>query len=74
VERSLAESAPAPEERVAVPTTVLWGEHEPLFPPAWADRLDLFFAQVEVRILPGIGHFSPLEAPDAVAQAVRERL
>jgi len=74
VARSLAESAPPPEDRLAVPTTVLWGEHEPLFPTAWADRLGEFFADVELRILPGIGHFSPLEAPDAVAAAIRERL
>jgi pimeloyl-ACP methyl ester carboxylesterase len=27
-----------------------------------------------VRILPGVGHFAPLEAPDAVAEAIRERM
>ena len=33
-----------PEQRIATPTTVLWQEHDPLFPRAWADRLDVFFA------------------------------
>lgn len=71
---SLAERAPAPEDRVAVPATVLCGELEPLFPVAWADRLDAFFANAELRVLPGVGHFAPLEAPAAVADAIRERL
>jgi pimeloyl-ACP methyl ester carboxylesterase len=71
---SVAERAPAPDERIQVPTTVLWPEHDPLFPFAWADRLGEFFTDVNLRQMPGVGHFSPLEAPDAVAAAVRQRL
>ncbi|MGQ0576098.1 MAG: alpha/beta fold hydrolase [Pseudonocardia sp.] len=70
VARSLAERAPEPADRIAVPTTVLWPEHDPLFPRAWGDRLGEWFADVEVRNLDGVGHFVPLEAPDAVAAAV----
>lgn len=73
IARSLAERAPAPEDRIAVPTTVLWPEHDPLFPRAWSDRLGEFFADVEVRPLDGVGHFAPLEAPDAFAAAIAER-
>ena len=51
------------------PTTVLWPEHDPLFPPAWADRLDEFFDDYELHHLPGVGHYVPLEAPQAVADA-----
>jgi pimeloyl-ACP methyl ester carboxylesterase len=71
---SVAERAPAPDDRIAVPTTVLWPEHDPLFPPAWADRVEEFFAGADVRPLAGVGHFSPLEAPEAFAAAIRERL
>jgi pimeloyl-ACP methyl ester carboxylesterase len=74
VARSLAERPPAPLDRLAVPTTVLWPEHDPLFPVAWSDRLDEFFADVDVQILAGVGHFVPLQAPDAVADAIRRRL
>jgi pimeloyl-ACP methyl ester carboxylesterase len=52
-------------------TTVLWPEHDPLFPPAWSDRLDDFFDTLRLRPLPSAGHFSPLEAPDAFAEEIR---
>jgi pimeloyl-ACP methyl ester carboxylesterase len=71
VARSLAEQAPPPAARVHVPTTVLWPEHDPLFPTAWSDRLEDFFDEVRLRPLPSAGHFSPLEAPDAFAEEIR---
>jgi pimeloyl-ACP methyl ester carboxylesterase len=71
VANSLAEQAPGDEDRIAVPTTVLWPEHDPLFPPEWGDRVHEFFSDVTVEPLPGAGHFSPLEAPERFAAAVR---
>jgi pimeloyl-ACP methyl ester carboxylesterase len=72
--RGLAEQAPAPEDRLHVPTRVLWPDHDPLFPSAWADRLDEFFTDVSLTPLPDSGHFVPLEAPDAFAAAIRAAL
>jgi pimeloyl-ACP methyl ester carboxylesterase len=69
--RGLAEQAPAADDRLAVPTHVLWPAHDPLFPPSWGDRLDEFFADLTVTPLPDSGHFVPLEAPDAFAAAIR---
>jgi pimeloyl-ACP methyl ester carboxylesterase len=71
VARALAERPP--EERLALPTTVLWPEHDPLFTFEWSDRLGEFFADFDLRHMPGVGHFSPLEAPDTVANAIRQR-
>jgi pimeloyl-ACP methyl ester carboxylesterase len=68
VARSLAETPP--EHRLAPPTTVLWPEHDPLFPREWGDRVDEFFAAAEVVPLDGVGHFSPVEAPQAWAGAI----
>jgi pimeloyl-ACP methyl ester carboxylesterase len=68
VARALTERPPA--ERIGAPTTVLWPEHDPLFPPAWSDRLDEWFADVRLEHLAGVGHFSPLEAPEAFAAAI----
>ena len=69
--RSLAEQPPAEADRLAVPATVLWPEHDPLFPPAWSDRLGEFFAAATLQMMPGVGHFSPLEAPETFATAIR---
>ncbi|HLH58129.1 MAG TPA: alpha/beta hydrolase [Streptosporangiaceae bacterium] len=71
VARSVAEEAPAPGDRIAVPTTVLWPEHDPLFPRAWADRVTEFFSDVTVRNIDGVGHFAPLEYPEDFARAIR---
>jgi pimeloyl-ACP methyl ester carboxylesterase len=70
IARSLAEAPPDSANRIATPTTVLWPEHDPLFPRAWGDRLDEFFSDVHVADLPGAGHFSPLQAPEAFAEAI----
>jgi pimeloyl-ACP methyl ester carboxylesterase len=74
VARSLAERPPAPEDRIAVPTTVLWPGHDPLFPVEWSDRIDAFFSAATMRSLPDAGHFSPLEAPGPFAAAILEAL
>jgi pimeloyl-ACP methyl ester carboxylesterase len=70
VARSLAERAPAPADRIAAPTTVLWPGHDPLFPVEWSDRVGEFFSAATVRSLPEAGHFSPLEAPAEFAAAI----
>lgn len=72
VARSLTEQAPARDWRIAAPTTVLWPEHDPLFPPAWSDRVGEFFSDVTIRTLAGAGHFSPLEAPVEFAAAIAQ--
>jgi pimeloyl-ACP methyl ester carboxylesterase len=68
IARSLTEQPPA--ERVAVPTTVLWPEFDPLAPREWSDRLDEWFSNVELQHLDGVGHFSPVEAPVEFAAAI----
>jgi pimeloyl-ACP methyl ester carboxylesterase len=70
VATSLAERAPEPEDRIAVPTTVLWPEHDPLFPREWSDRIPEFFSDATLHDLAGVGHFSPLEAPRQFARAI----
>lgn len=68
VAASLAERVP--EHRIEVPATVLWPEHDPLFPREWSDRIGEFFASARVTWLDGAGHFAPLEAPGEFAAAV----
>ncbi len=70
VARSVSEQPPRPEDRVSVPTTVLWPEYDPLFPRAWSDRLDQFFTDVRLEYIDGAGHFTPLECPREFAAAL----
>jgi len=70
VARSLAERAPDLADRLATPATVLWPEHDPLFPREWSSRLDEFFSDVRLRHLDSVGHFVPLEAPADLAAAI----
>ena len=72
VAASLAEQVP--EHKIAVPTTVLWPEFDPLFPREWSDRIGEFFAAVTLTGLDGVGHFSPLEAPGAFAAGITTAL
>ena len=74
VATSLAEVPPEPSERIAAPATILWPDQDPLFPPAWSDRLGQFFSDATLRHLSGVGHFVPLEAPEAFAAAIQEAL
>ena len=68
--RALVEKPP--QTPVATPTTVLWPEHDPLFPRAWSDRVGEWFAAADLRHVDGVGHFVPVEAPDVFAAAVRD--
>ena len=45
-----------------VPVKVLWGEHDPYL-PRWVSTC--FYTQ-DVELIPGVGHWVPLEAPERV--------
>ncbi len=52
---------------ITVPTCVRWAEHDPLFPYAWTDRLGESFADLDLALFPGVGHFPHREDPDRAA-------
>lgn len=72
IARALAEQTPDPADRITPRTVLLWPEHDPLFPRAWSDKVDDWFAAAELRYVDGVGHFVPLEAPQAFAAPLRE--
>jgi pimeloyl-ACP methyl ester carboxylesterase len=69
---SLSQPAVPEHPPLTLPVVALCGTHDPLFPVAWTDALHLDFADVDLRVLEDVGHFTPLQAPDAVAAAVRD--
>lgn len=70
VANALAEEAPAKQDRVAVPTEILWQEFDPLFPRDWADRIHDFFSDARLHWADGVGHFTPVEAPQLFANLI----
>ena len=60
-------AAPAP---IRVPTRVRWAEHDPLFPYAWTDRLHETFADLDLALFPGVGHFPHREDPGRAAAEI----
>jgi 3-oxoadipate enol-lactonase len=59
---------------IAVPTLVLVGEHDEETPLSYAQALAAGTAGARLQIIPGAGHVSNLEAPEAVSSALREHL
>ncbi|HEY2204376.1 MAG TPA: alpha/beta hydrolase [Pseudonocardia sp.] len=71
VATALREQVPPPALRIGTPTTVLWPEYDPLFPRSWSDRLESYFTDVTVRAAEGVGHFTPVEAPERFAELIQ---
>jgi len=72
IANAMTEQAPARQDRLQMPVRVLWQEFDPTFPRAFSDRLDAFFADVTITQADGVGHFTPLEAPEAFAALITQ--
>ena len=65
------EQALARQPKIAAPTIALWGADDGVDPPPDGDAdAARFTGRYERRILPGIGHNIPQEAPDATIAAL----
>lgn len=69
------EDALAKQPRIETPTIALWGADDGVAPPpAEDDHADRFTGRYERRVLPGVGHNVPQEAPRATLDALRDAL
>lgn len=57
--------------RIAVPTLLIAGEEDRNAPLKTIQRMAAVLPRARVEVLRGVGHMAPLEAPEAVSQAVR---
>jgi pimeloyl-ACP methyl ester carboxylesterase len=57
-----------------VPSLLVWGEDDPYVGVEIADRLVETLARPALVTLPGVGHFTPLEAPDVVGPLLEQFL
>jgi pimeloyl-ACP methyl ester carboxylesterase len=62
------------DTRIRHPTVIAWGELDPVILAAWADRLSETFLDHELSLLPGVGHFVPVEAPEQTIGAIGRTL
>ena len=53
---------------------VFWGAKNPVLPAKWSDRMDEYWTNYTLEILPDVGHFIPWEAPDKFLKAFDELL
>jgi pimeloyl-ACP methyl ester carboxylesterase len=57
--------------RLAVPTTILMGAEDRLYPVERMKPFARLAPAAKLQIVPSCGHLAPLEAPEAVAAALR---
>jgi pimeloyl-ACP methyl ester carboxylesterase len=56
--------------RISIPTLVLWGENDKLFPSAYAKRWGERIPGSRVEIIPECGHVPAVEKPDLTAKEI----
>jgi len=56
--------------RVTTPTTLIWGERDPITPIVIAEQLKSALPRATLSIVPGAGHYVHVEQPDAVAAII----
>jgi pimeloyl-ACP methyl ester carboxylesterase len=57
---------------IRVPTLVIWGEQDNVFPLHHASSIAQVFPHANIRTISGCGHWSPLDAPEEIAQFMLE--
>jgi pimeloyl-ACP methyl ester carboxylesterase len=55
-------------------TLILWGERDPILPPAMIEDADSWVRDLTVRLIPDSGHWLQQEAPEAVNAILQEWL
>ncbi len=59
---------------VRCPVVLVWGEDDPFIPPEVGEQLRDALPDAVIDVIPGIRHYTPEEAPDRVAAALRHLL
>lgn len=56
--------------RIDVPTLIVWGASDRLYPPAYADEFHRLIPGSRVTVIPACGHLPNIEKPDEFVSAV----
>ncbi len=60
--------------RIDVPTLLIWGDHDRLFPVAYARRYQQLIPGARLAVIPQCGHVPQIEKPDAFAAEIESFL
>jgi 3-oxoadipate enol-lactonase len=74
LEASVAQDRSAPLEKLAVPTLVITGDEDRVYPPALAQLMAQRIPHAELVVLEGCGHLSNLEQPERFNAALLDFL
>jgi 3-oxoadipate enol-lactonase len=74
LQASVAQDRAAPLEEIAVPTLVIAGDEDRVYPPALAQRMAQRIPGAELAVLEGCGHLSNLEQPERFNAALLDFL
>ncbi|HEY7240812.1 MAG TPA: alpha/beta fold hydrolase, partial [Burkholderiales bacterium] len=74
LEASVAQDRAAPLERLAVPTLVITGDEDRVYPPELAERMARRIPGAKLVVLAGCGHLSNLEQPERFNDVLLEFL
>jgi 3-oxoadipate enol-lactonase len=72
--RALADAPKIRRDELGQPTLIITGAHDRSTPLAMAQELTASIPVSRVKVIPDVGHWSPLESPGAVAAAMLEFL
>jgi pimeloyl-ACP methyl ester carboxylesterase len=61
-------------EALRCPVELVWGDRDTAAPLAIAKEAAAILASAHLTVLPGVGHLTPTEAPDALRAAIGARL
>lgn len=73
-EESVRPFSAVPLKDIAVPTTVVWGEHDGLFPVAHGRFMAEQIPRARFELLEGVGHCPHIEAPGKLAAVFRRHV
>lgn len=53
--------------RITVPTQVIWGDHDPVFPPPYGEALAARIPGAQLHVIEACGHLPQIEHPDRLS-------
>jgi pimeloyl-ACP methyl ester carboxylesterase len=60
--------------RISRPVQLLWGEDDDEVPLSVAEAAQALLSESSLEVIPGVGHFVPLQAPQPVREAIEKAM